>query len=101
MDTGQTPFSKSVDLLMEAGSPDTYAAYLERTVPPAYKPAFVQNQRSMPVGVLALVRLAVNLNPAIILQLVYGDFKEAVRCLYDLVCSMSLGKLDWCVVSRL
>ena len=54
----------------------------------------------MPVIVALLVRSAIGFNPAIIAQFVY-DFKETVRCLYDLARSVFLGKLDWYVVSGL
>ena len=55
----------------------------------------------MPAHIVLLVRLAVRFNPNIIPHLVYEDFKGTVRCLYDLARSVSLGKLDWYVVSGL
>ena len=48
----------------------------------------------MPIDILELVHLAIGFNPNIVTQLVYGDFKGAVRCLYDLVRSVSLGNLS-------
>lgn len=101
MDNDETPFLESLHFLMELGDGGILAAHLEATVPPKYKPAFVQNQLSIPMGVLGLVRSAIAIEPDIVSQLVYGDFKGTVRCLYDLARSVSLGTLDWYVVSRL
>ena len=101
MDIDNAQFLECLERLMGTGTGGAYAAYLNATVPPAFKSAFVRNQRSMPFHVVLLVRLAVRFNPNIIPQLVYEDFKDMIRCLYDLARCVSLGKLDWYVVSGL
>ena len=101
MNIDKTPFLESLESLMGTGIGGTYAAYLNTTVSLAFKSAFVQNQLSMPAQIVLLVRLAVHFNPNIVPHLVYEDFKETVRCLYDLARSVSLGKLYRYVVSGL